>query len=236
MSRTSWIRLGSLAAIIGGIGPLLIYTLYAPFFLILLHIPLPMSSLLHQISTGLPHRLLSVLVVQWILYVPALIGLQARSAQRTGIAGWVGVTIALLGALIGALGYTLYWIGRGVEASVNPIVSGSVLLAIGMILYGVAALRGPALPRLNWLPLAIGVTKLLIPADPFFVAYLFGQDSPLIQLVQNIMGYGFVGTILTVASGLAPAIGWLLLGIALWPRREEVTVTQDVSLPVEPAV
>ena len=53
MSRTSWIRLGSLAAIIGGVTRL-IYTLYAPLLSHLSHTPAAHSSLLHQISRVFP--------------------------------------------------------------------------------------------------------------------------------------------------------------------------------------
>lgn len=229
MTRMFWIRLGSLAAIVGNALPALMYALYVPFGFALIYTHAP---LLEQISIGLPHRLLSLVVAQWVLYLPALVGLQICSAGRTGVMGWIGFTTAVLGALIGCLGYTLYWIGWGVEISSTPIVTGSILLAVGMILNGIALLRARALPRLNWLPLILGITKLLIPADPFFVAHAF--DLP--DFIQVNLVYGFLGAVLFVASGLLPAIEWLLLGIALWPRRSEQVAVRDIPASIEPAI
>ena len=100
----------------------------------------------------------------------------------------------------------------------NIIQIGSAILAVGMIFYGVIIHRHHLLPRLNWLPLAVGLTELLS------VVASFSDADPL------------KFAILVYATSLVATTAWILLGIALWPRGDEEVPAQNVSTPVEPAI
>ncbi len=104
---------------------------------------------------------------------------------------------------------------------------GSVIFAIGMIVYGITALRRHILPRHNWLLLAIGLI-LLLNIVTSVIAMLVSGGS-------DYAGTQKVAIMLSVAP-LASAVMWILLGVSLWPRRNEETGTQDVPASVEPAV
>ncbi len=100
MSRTSWIRLGSLVAIIGGV----IATVFAA-----LSLTVAIAQLLDE-NSPLGVALFPVHVVSWgapalvVFYVLALIGVQARGASRAGVVGWISITGAILGLIVAALG------------------------------------------------------------------------------------------------------------------------------------
>ncbi len=100
MTRTHWIRLGSLSAIIGGA----IATIFAA-----LDLTVAIAQLLDENSSvGLV--IFPVHIVSWgapalvLLYVLALVGLQVRGASRTGAVGWISITLAILGMVISGLG------------------------------------------------------------------------------------------------------------------------------------
>lgn len=243
MTRTRWIQLGSLAAIIGG-G---IATLFAG-----LSLTIAIAQLLDE-NSPLGLALFPIHIVSWgapalvLLYVLALIGLQARGASQMGVVGWISITVAILGMVISGLGSGLT---SAVMYSQSDMCSGplncsfydphgygmmgymvgllgSVIFAIGMISYGVIALRRHIMPRRNWLPLLAGAAPLLTVAA-----------SVIAMLVSG--GSDYAGTQkVTIMLGVAPlafAIVWILLGVAMWPRGDEEVPAQNISAPIEPAV
>jgi len=243
MSRTSWIRLGSLAAIISGV----IATVF-----VALSLTVAIAQLLDE-NSSLGVALFPVHVVSWgapalvVFDVLALIGLQARGASRAGVVGWISITGAILGLIVAALGSGLTSVVMYSQAGscYSPLncnfydpdryllmgymggMLGSVIFAIGMIVFGITALRRRVLPRHNWLLLTIGLILLLNIAT-----------SVIAMLVSG--GSDYAGTqkvvIMLSVLPLASAILWIALGGAMRPRGDEETVVQSVPTPVEPAV
>ena len=241
MSRTAWIRWGSLAALIGGS----IAALFAG-----VNLTRAIAQLLDQQSSlGLAlFRVWGVTEAApalWLLYVLALIGLQVRGAGRAGMLAWPGFTAAILGAVFVGL-------GNGLDAAIlysqadqcrTPLdcnifdpnhyvmmgltlgLLGSTIFALGMIYYGIVACTNRVLSRHNWLPLVVGVMALLNIAG-----------SIIAMLATS--GIDYAGTqkvaIMLAAVTLASGIAWVLLGAALWPREHEETIAQIV--PAEPVI
>jgi hypothetical protein len=243
MSRTSWIRLGSLAAIIGGV----IATVFAA-----LGLTVAIAQLLDE-NSPLGLALFPVHVVSWgapallVLYVLPLIGVQARGANRAGVFGWISITVAIIGMVISGLGSGLTSVVLYSQAGscYSPLdcnfydpdryllmgymggMLGSVIFAIGMIVYGITALRRRVLSRHNWLLLAIGLISLLSVAASVIAMLVSGGS--------DYAGTQKVAIMLSVPS-LASAILWIALGGAMRLRGDEETVVQSVPTSGEPAV
>ncbi len=241
MSRTSWIRLGSLAAIISGA----IATLFAS-----LSLTVAIAQILAQ-NLPLGVDLFPVSVVSWggqvlvVLYIPALIGVRVRGASRAGSLGWISITCAILGAIVAA--WATYYLGRSCIRGRKPLQPpkcnfndpdryllmgymeaelGSVIPAIGMILYGIVALRRRLLPRHNWLLPAIGLTLLLDIANPQCYA-LFWR--------LRLFRYPESGNHARCdAARICHPVD--SVGRRHAPTRQRGNRTQDVPTPVEPAV
>jgi hypothetical protein len=243
MTRTLWIRVGSLSAIIGGgiagvfAGISLIYST---------------NPSLNQHET-LASDMVSVQFVAWLapalalLFVLALIGVQARGASRARAIGWISITVAVLGMIISSLGSGLtsalmYWQADTCNSALNcnfydPSgylmmgnmvgLLGTVISAIGMVIYGIVALRRRVLPRGNWLLLAVGITGLL-DATATFTGTMAGNSIDAAGILKV--------TIILSVPALAADIAWLLLGVAMWPRGGEETLAQNASTPVEPVI
>jgi hypothetical protein len=242
MTRTAWIRLGSLSAIVGG-G---IATIFAGINLIYSINP----SLAQHKTLG--SAMVSVQFVAWttpaltLLFVLALIGVQARGAGGARAIGWISITVAILGMIISSLGngltsalmysqanacdsapYCTFYDPNGYLMMGYMVgLLGTVISAIGMVIYGIVALRRRVLPRGNWLLLVLGITWLLDTSATFVATMAAnGTDST---------GQLRVAIILSVPA-LAVDIAWILLGVALWPRGGE-TADQNVTASVEPAI
>lgn len=242
MTRTHWIRVGSLSAIIGG-G---IATIFAA-----LDLTVAIAQLLDENSSvGL--AIFPVHIVSWgapalvLLYVLALVGLQVRGASRTGAVGWISITLAILGTVISSLGsgLTSVILYSQADSCYSPLncnfydpngylmmgymvgLLGSIIFTIGIVVYGIVTLRRRVLPRYNWLPLTVGIIPLLtLAASVIAMLVSGGSDYAGTQKVAIMLG----------VPTLALAILWVWLGIALWPRGDEEAPAQNVSTPVEPA-
>jgi hypothetical protein len=243
MTRTLWIRIGSLSAIIGG-G---IATIFAG-----LSLTSAVAQLLDE-NSSLGLALFPVHIVSWgasalvLLYVLALVGLQVRGASRTGVVGWISITLAILGMVISGLGsgLTSVFLYSQAGSCYSPLncnfydpngylmmgymveLLGSIIFTVGIVVYGIVALRRRILPRYNWLPLIVGIIPLLTLAASVIAMLVSGGS--------DYAGTQKVAIMLDVPT-LALAILWVWLGIALWPRRNEQTAARDIPASIEPAV
>jgi hypothetical protein len=96
---------------------------------------------------------------------------------------------------------------------------GIMLFAVGMTLYGVAALRHQALPRWNGAPALLGLLALLVVASYFVAmrAHLGADDAGVLRL--ELVYY---------VEALLLAAAWIALGVALFPRKEERAAPQAI--------
>ena len=243
MTHTRWIWLGSLAAIIvGALG-----AIFAA-----LNLTVAIAQLLDE-NSWIGVTLFPVRIVSWgaptlaILFVLALIGAQAWGAQKAGVIGWISVTVAIIGLGISALGSGLVSVimYSQFDSCSSPLncnfydpdrylmmgylagMLGTIIVAIGILIYGVVAIRRHILPRRNWLLLCIGVLLLLnIAATIVAMLVSGGSDYAGTQKV----------TIMLSIWPLALSIVWILLGFAMRPRGDEAEgATLPQPTPVQPA-
>lgn len=147
-----------------------------------------------------------------------LFGFNVRYTRRAGGLGRAGFAISLLALATMLAGNLLeYWAGvLGIPASVSchgwtMQVAGFMLLPVGWILLGIAAsLTGAPFAWPRTLPLAFGMTMLLLFLQVFLVMFLTGVSEQEAWFPTPL-----------VVTGL----GWIALGCALFTQKP----TEDVS-------
>jgi hypothetical protein len=281
MTRTTWIRLGSLAAIIGGIT---IALLQIPNTVIAVNMLLTREGLIQiQLHAGtyFQREVWSTTPVIWLLFVLALPGMYARAADRLGAFGRICTVISVIGAALIVIGDTIVAalpLTQGV-ACVPPtcayfdfhnysaigriaVFTGCALFLCGMALFSIAAMRQRAMGHgwANILPLVLGILALSSTAIlnyPGNFVYLSSPSANLIGFpLLNIIWFHIPSEVpadrvgggiywllavplrdlaVMVITSLAFSATWVLMGIALWPRRGDETMTRTVTAPVEPA-
>jgi hypothetical protein len=242
MSRTGWIRLGSLAALVGGS----IAVFFAGLDLMLAtaqlldeQSPLGLALFRVQVATT------EAAPVLWLFFLLAVIGLQVRGAGRAGMLGVTGISVAAVGAGLAGLSNGLNSVIIYSQAGGCRIpldcdfydpnhylvigfileLLGSPIFGLGMILYGIVALRRHVLSYYNGLPLAVGAMALVnVAVSVSAMLAATGTDYAGTQKVEIVLA----------AVALGSATVWVLLGAALWPREHEETGAQVVQ--AEPAV
>jgi hypothetical protein len=140
------------------------------------------------------------------------VGLVAIHSQQRSRAGWLGKSgyaVSLVGLLLWAVSYFML-------APPLPII----IVAIGMVLFGVATLKAKVLPRWSrGIPLVLGV--LLVPG--FFLTFPgFLLDFAAFNWV---IAFGLSGYFAFIAQGL----GWVLLGYALWSQKTTAHPTPSLN-------
>ena len=132
--------------------------------------------------------------------IVGLLGLTHRYGRRLGRLGFVGAVVALVGLLmllaagLGISGWMLYMLGAAVTS-------------VGLILFGLAALRGGVLP---WWRRGL---PLLMGGLPPLIDVVRQPGSPLLEQ-SDLVGY-----LLLERYGVVFGVGWLLLGYTLWMVR-----------------
>lgn len=226
MSRTFWIRLGSIAGVFGGLLTFLATALQLTLSVLQLHnanssLGLTLFPYAFTIDRAMPALLL--------FYVLTLIGLQACGIHRAGAFGWIGITLAFVGEIIAGLGSIPRMLVLNSQAAAcrTPLmcnfydpngyfrlsfmagIVGAALLFLGLMVYGIVALRRKVLARANALPLVLGLVTLAdVAASAVSSAFSSGTDYAGEQKLALLVG----------AIALATALVWLALGAALWPR------------------
>ncbi len=139
-------------------------------------------------------------------FIAALAGLYARQSGRMGRAGRTGFFIGVAGLMTTIIGNVAeFWVLEPADhRGWHLFLTGLVILGIGCLLFGFAALRGGVLPRLGiwllilWFP--VGLLGLLLRA--------LGLPS----WVEFLAGAGFF---------LFFGLSWMLLGYALWSEKND---------------
>ncbi|MEW6637315.1 MAG: hypothetical protein AB1425_10955 [Actinomycetota bacterium] len=128
------------------------------------------------------------------LFFAGLAGLYRRYAAEVAAIGRAGFTQSFIGLAVLALGFPLRFVIDPGQAIRIPAF-GLLILAIGLALLGFGTLKTGALPRWNFLPVAMG---LLIPFGT-----LAGGIEPLRAALSALFGAGWamLGYILWSASG-----------------------------------
>ena len=226
MSRTFWIRLGSLAGIVGGIIAAIVAVLALVMSVLrLLDQQSPLLSPAESATEQLPPVLA-------LLFVLALIGLYVRGGQRAGMLGGIALTLAVVGEAVVGVGNVLQAVvidglcNACTYNDPNPYFAmgyraellGLLIVAIGMSTYGVVALRRHVLTRSNGLPLAVGLLAIANGWASFIVNYVVIDGTDYAGMQKT--------SILLALLLLASAIVWALLGATLWSPHDETVAAQ----------
>ena len=158
-----------------------------------------------------------------LLLTAGLAGLYARQAVRSGRLGVAGFVLAFIGLALMVLGNVIEsWISDLIFADVQPgefkpgahagwgtFLIGLCVLAVGLVLVGIATIQAKALPRWSRaLPLVTG----LLLASGFLVALSLGEWG-----------------LWVIVLSLGP---WMLLGYVVWSDQAEAPVQSGVRRPL----
>jgi hypothetical protein len=133
-----------------------------------------------------------------------VVGLSALGRQTW--LDWLGLGLAFLGMLAIGLSFSLGgWFDR--EEAWMLLVVGLLGHALGLLLSGLVNLKARRLPRLNWLPIVMG---LLGGPGPLIAGWLFMEED--LGLYLFLGSYG---------------LGWLVLGaLMLWAASSKRSATE----------
>ena len=150
MSSSNWVRLGGLAAVLGGATFIAVEPLY---------LMLPESDLVTVVTD-----------VAIIFILVGLVGLHTLQKGNYGLLGRIGFYMFVVGALIEMLGSVLVILaGNALEW---VMVVGFMTVIVAAILYGAATLRARILPR--WCGVGFIVAPMLPLALDTYGALLQG--------------------------------------------------------------
>lgn len=220
MSSSNLIRLGALAAMVGGVLLLtasFVFLVVPPF---LYSLGLPVRD-----YPALQYLLVVSLVVALLLVPLGMVGFHTLQRHSYGREALIGFWLVIVGSLVMVVGGVVFvtlgqwgdflqatpplvWVALGLLG----LVVGIVTMVMGFGLYGVATLQARVLPR--WCGVAF------ITALPTALASSF--------LLGSLGFYPVLGFIIVFA--IVFGLVWLALGCALWGQREAPTVQQPLRV------
>jgi hypothetical protein len=124
-------------------------------------------------------------------FTVGMLGIRSRYSAQVGPFGSISLVVSSIGGaigLVGAIGLGLILEGDGWW---TMWVAGMLLLLVGLLLFGIAAIRKRPLPRWNALPLITGSLFLLIP----IMVLITGSDElsvPVLATIFLLIAAGFV--------------------------------------------
>jgi len=95
-----------------------------------------------------------------VLFVIGLLGLRAGYAERSGSLGGMALIVSVIGAGLSLAGILMMGVTESALAW-QAWVIGLVAMTLGLVIFGVVALRRKVFSRWNFAPLLAGVTLLL---------------------------------------------------------------------------
>ena len=160
--------------------------------------------------------LTAFMLVAFTGWFVGLLVLRAQYRPRVGALGGVGLMLTLVAIGLLTLGHVTSFLLELDGPWFMPIVMGTMALAVGVLLFGIAALGGGVLPRWRALPLLIGLVGI--------AWMLFASDS------RPVEGNPEAFLVMRTAFGAT----WLPLAIVLMTDRGgDVNATGRGGHPVE---
>ncbi len=140
-----------------------------------------------------------------LLIAVGLVGLHRCIAVGGNRGSTLGFGMALIGLLL-IISPVVATLITGVEESDAPpvlVIAGVIIMVLGMVAMGIITISRKALGALSFVPLTLAVSYI-----GFLVSFGLTGNDPSVEFLVPI----FIN--LTMLC-------WLLLGVALWIRREE---------------
>ncbi len=128
--------------------------------------------------------------VAMLFFTIGMLGLRSRYGGQVGRFGSVSLAIGAIGGGIGLVGAIGLFAADG-DGWWIALMLGILLLLVGLLLFGIAAIRKTPLPRWNGLPLLLGSIILLLP----IMGVTTGSDvvsGPILASIFFRIAAGFV--------------------------------------------
>lgn len=153
------------------------------------------NALSRPIDLYLEYAIAILLPVTFTLLLIGMIGLYLRYGDDTNGFGKFGLIIGIIGGVI-SLAAVIPMLTQGPDWSWTAWMVGSILYFLGLVFFGIAAVRNDLLPRWNALPILTGIW---FPILFIVISQMDGESTEFIAL----------GVFLVTAMGLA-ALGLTL--------------------------
>ncbi len=191
MSKSTFIRMSGWSLVLGAI------TYMVAWLISIRDVPEynPNNFLSRPIDLYLEYATVILLPVTFLLFLIGMIGLYLRYGDDTNGFGKFGLIMGIIGGVI-SLAATIPMLTQGPDWSWTAWVVGSILYFLGLVFFGIAAVRDNLLPRWNALPILTGI----------WFPILFIVTS---QMDWESTEFIALGVFLVTAIGLA-ALGYLL--------------------------
>lgn len=191
MSKSTFIRLSGWALVLGAV------TYMIAWLISIRDVPEynPNNYLSRPIDLYLEYSIAILLPVTFLLLLVGMIGLYLRYGKDANGFGKFGLIAGILGAVI-SLGAAIPLFTNGPEWSWTAWMVGTLLYFLGLVVFGIAAVRDKLLPRWHVLPILTGIWIPLL----FFGTF---------QMDWEVTEYISLGAFLLTGIGLA-GLGLLL--------------------------
>jgi hypothetical protein len=156
------------------------------------------NALSKPIDLYLEYATAILLPLMFLLLLVGMIGLYLRYGNNTNGFGKFGLIMGAIGGVL-TLVAAIPMFTSGADWSWTAWMVGSILYFLGLVFFGISAVRGNLLPRWNALPILAGIWF------PLLIIVLSQEDWNATQIIELV---GFVGFLFT-AIGLA-GMGLLL--------------------------
>ncbi len=124
-----------------------------------------------------------------LLFAAGMLGLRSRYGDKVGSFGSISLAIGAVGGAIGFVGAIGLGLGDGDLWWIVWLL-GMLLVLVGLLLFGISAIRKRPLSRWNALPLLTGSLFLLFP----IMGAITGSDNlgvPIMATIFLLIGVGF---------------------------------------------
>jgi len=193
MSKSTFIRMSGWSLVLGAI------TLMVAWLISIRDVPEynPNNFLSKPIDLYLEYAITILLPVTYLLLLVGMIGLYLRYRKDSNGFGKFGLIVGVLGGVI-SLGAAIPLFTNGPEWSWTAWMVGTLLYFLGLVVFGIAAVRDKLLPRWNALPILTGIWIPILFIGTFQMSW---EASEYISLGAFLLtGIGLAGLGLLLKS------------------------------------
>ena len=195
MSKSTFIRMSGWSLVLGAV------TYVIAWLISIRDVPEynPNNFLSRPIDLYLEYAIAILLPVTFLLLLVGMIGLYLRYRKDTNGFGKFGLIAGVLGGVI-SLGAAIPLFTNGPEWSWTAWMVGTLLYFLGLVVFGIAAVRDKLLPRWNALPILTGIWIPILFIGTFQMSW---EATEFISLGAFLLtGIGLAGLGLLLKSDI----------------------------------